>query len=195
MASTKIFEGFSLSHAAIIDPATGLDLTNGDVYGINSGTLSADSGSFDNTGDDFVLSSWLWFNFANVTVQAGYLPFALIALLSGTTITSSGTSPNEYFSQPLWNENSINQPTRAMLVRIPSKDSAGAIRDLDFILYKVQFQPFNFDGPSYKNGLKLNYAGKALMSSVDEKGGTLAERAIGRIVSRPANTTAIFGTV
>lgn len=193
MVSTKIFEGFSLSHAAILDPATGLDLTDGDIYGINSGTLSADTGSYDNTGDDFVLSTWLWFNYANVTVQAGYIPFKTIAILSGTTVTSSGTAPNDYFHQPLWDEDSINQPTRSMLIRVPSKDSAGAVRDLDFILFKVQFQPFNFDGPSYKNGLKLNYTGKALMSSTDEKGNALANRAIGRIVSRPAGTTSVFG--
>lgn len=193
MASTKIFEGFSLSHAAILDTTTGLDLTDGDIYGINSGSISADTGSYDNTGDDFVLSTWLWFNYATVTVQAGYVPFKTIAILSGSTVTSSGTAPNDYFTVPLWNENSINQPTRPMLIRVPSKDSAGAVRDLDFVLYKVQFQPFNFDGPSYKNGLKLNYTGKALMTDTDENGTSLSERSIGRIVSRPADTTSVFG--
>jgi hypothetical protein len=56
---------------------------------------------------------------------------------------------------------------------------------LDIILYSVQFNPIAFDGPSYKNGLVVNYSGKALMSSVDEKGAALAENAIGRIISKP----------
>jgi hypothetical protein len=73
-----------------------------------------------------------------------------------------------------------------MLIRTLSKDSAGINRTLDFILYRVQFQPFSFDGPSYHDGLKLNYEGRALLSSVDEAGNSLAERAIGRLVSRPS---------
>lgn len=193
MVSTKIFEGFSLSHAAILDTTTGLDLTDGDIYGIRSGSISTDTGSYDNTGDDAVLSTWFWWNYANVTVQAGYVPFKTMAILAGSTVTSSGTAPADYYSLPLWNEGALNQPTRPMLVRVPSKDSAGAIRTLDFVLFKVQFQPFSFDGPSYKNGLLLNYTGRALMTDTDENGTALSERAIGRLVSRPPNTTGIFG--
>ena len=73
-----------------------------------------------------------------------------------------------------------------MRIRVPAKDTNGVTRNLDFILYKVQFQPFSFDGPSYKDGLKLNYSGRALISSVDETGTSLTDRAIGRLVSRPS---------
>lgn len=181
--ATTIVEGFSLSHAAILDGSTGAEAA--DIYGVREASLDIDTDSYDNTGDDAVLSSWNWFNFATLTVQAGYVPFSVIALLSGATLTSSGSSPNDFYNLPLWNEGSLNQPTRPVLIRIPSKDSAGAIRNLDFVLYKVQFDPISFDGPTYKDGLLLNYGGKALMSSVDEAGVALTERAIGRLVSRP----------
>ena len=195
--STRIVEGFSLSHAAILDGTTGAEAVNGDIYGIREGSLEPDTDSYDNQGDDAILSSWFWFNFATITITAGYIPLDLIGLLTGQTITSSGASPNDYFSTPLWSDSSLNQPTRPMLVRVPSKDSAGAVRTLDFVLYKVQFEPFSFDGPSYKDGMLLNYSGKALPSTVDEKGATLttaggAPRSIGRIVSRPKDTTGFF---
>jgi len=184
--TSKIVEGFSLTHAAILDGTTGAEEVNGDIYGVRTGTIAADTGNYDNTGDDAVLSSWFWFNFATVTVQAGYVPFDTIALLAGATVTTSGTTPNDYFTLPLWEETSLNQPPRPMLIRVPAKDKDGNIRTLDFVLYKVQFGPFNFDGPAYKAGLLLNYTGRAVMSDKDEAGVTLAKKAIGRLLNRPA---------
>jgi hypothetical protein len=181
--ATPIVEGFSLSHTAILDGTTPAELA--DIYGVREASLDVDTDSFDNTGDDTILSTWSWFNFATLTVQSGYVPFSVIALLTGATLTSSGAAPNDYYNLPLWNENSLNQPTRPVLIRVPSKDSNGVVRKLDIILYKVQFEPISFDGPSYKDGLVLNYAGKALMASKDEVGTNLSERAIGRLVSRP----------
>jgi len=184
--TSKIVEGFSLSHAAILDGTTGAEAVDGDIYGVRTGTIAADTGNYDNTGDDAVLSSWFWFNFATVTVQAGYVPFATIALLAGATVTSSGTSPNDYFSLPLWEETSLNQPPRPMLIRVPARDKDGAVRTLDFVLYRVQFGPLNFDGPAYKSGLLLNYSGRAVMSDKDETGTAIPKRAIGRLLNRPA---------
>lgn len=185
-------EGFSISHAAILNGTTGIEETFGDIYGIRSGSLELDQDSYDNTGDDTILSTWYWANKVNVTVQGGYVPFQTLALISGSNITSSGTGVNQTFALPLWEENTMNTVPRPMLVRVPSKDATGAVRLLDFILYKVQFQPFSFDGPSYKEGLLLNYNGSALFSSTDEKGGPVldsktgaATRAIGRLLSRP----------
>lgn len=183
---TKIFEGFSLSHAAILDGATGLDQSWGDIYGIREGTITVQSQSYDNTGDDFVLSTWFWFDYGEITVQAGYVPFDVIANLSGATVTSSSYGSSEAYALPVWTATSLNQPTRPMRIRVPSKDSTGAIYNLDFILYKVQFEPFSFTGPSYKNGLLLSYSGRALISSVDEKGAALTTNAIGRLVATPS---------
>lgn len=184
-------EGFSLSHAAILDGTTGLEETFGDLYGIRSGSLELDQDSYDNTGDDAILSTWFWANRVNVTVQSGYVPFQTIALLSGSHIASSGTGTSETFSLPLWEERQMNTSPRPMLIRVPSKDKDGVIRTLDFILFKVQFQPFSFDGPSYKEGLLLNYSGTALFSDKDEKGDTVLDsvtgeptKAIGRLLSR-----------
>lgn len=184
--TSKTVEGFSLTHAAILDGTTGAEEVDGDIYGVRSGTIAIDTGSYDNTGDDAVLSSWVWFNFATVTVQSGYLPFATIALLAGSAITSSGSGANDYYSLPLYEETSLNQPPRPMLIRVPAKDKDGIIRTLDFVLYRVQFGPFSFDGPSYKNGLLLNYTGRAVMSDKDETGAPLTRRSIGRLINRPA---------
>lgn len=184
--TSKIVEGFSLTHAAILDGTTGAEETDGDIYGVRSGTIAADTGNYDNTGDDAVLSSWFWFNFATITVQAGYVPFDTIALLAGSTVTSSGTTPNDYYSMDLWPEDSLNQPPRPVLIRVPAKDKDGNTRTLDFVLYRVQFGPMNFDGPSYKSGLLLNYTGRAVMSDKDETGASLSKRAIGRMINRPA---------
>ena len=180
-APSTIIEGFSLSHAAILDGSTTAEVA--DIYGIREGTLDVDTDSFDNTGDNSVLSSWSWINFATVSIKSGYIPLSVIALLSGSTLVSSGSDATTSYSLPLWNEKSMNQPTRPMLIRVPSKDSKGVPRLFDIILYKVSFAPITFDGPTYKDGLALNYSGKALLSDVDETGTALTDRAVGRLVS------------
>jgi hypothetical protein len=184
--TSKVVEGFSLTHAAILDGTTGAEEVDGDIYGVRSGTLAVDTGSYDNTGDDFVLSSWFWFNFATVTIQAGYIPFSTVALLSGSAITSSGSGVSDYYSMPLWDETSLNTSPRPMLIRVPAKDKDGVVRTLDFVLFRVQFGPISFDGPTYKSGLLVNYTGRAVMSDKDETGAALTKKAIGRLVNRPA---------
>ena len=182
---TTIIEGFSISHAAILNGIAPV-AEAADIYGIREGTLDVDTDSYDNTGDDTVLSSWSWINFATVSIKAGYIPFEVIALLAGSTLTSSGTGATTQYSLPLWNYKSMNQPARPMLLRVPSKDSAGAVRVFDIVLYRVQFNPITFDGPTYKDGMAVNYGGKALMSDTDEAGVALTDRAVGRLVSTPA---------
>ena len=185
-------EGFSLSHAAILNGSTGIEEEFGDIYGINSGSMELDQDSFDNTGDDTILSTWYWANKVNLTIQAGYIPFETISLITGSVIKSSGSGANQSFEIPLWEENAMNTQPRPMLVRVPSKDKLGAVRVLDFILFKVQFQPISFDGPAYKEGLKVNYNGSALFSDTDEKGNPVLDsrtgepaKAVGRLISRP----------
>jgi hypothetical protein len=193
MASTRIFEGFSLSHAAILDGSTGAESAT--LYGCRNGTVATDSGNFENTGDDIVLSEWFWINFANVTVEEGFIPFDTVALITGTTVSSSGSAPNDYYSVPLWTLASMNTVTRPMAIRCPAKDSAGSLYTLDFVLYKVQFMPFNFTGPSYKNGLTFSVNGRALMSLVDEVNTSLPvgyPRSIGRLIAEPGTKTGAF---
>ena len=76
-----------------------------------------------------------------------------------------------------------------MIIRMPSKDHLGAVRYLDIGLYSVSFAPITFDGPQYKDGLKVNYNGQALMSTVDELGATFADskKRIAKLISRPVS--------
>jgi hypothetical protein len=194
------FEGFSLSHAAILNGTTGAE--GATVYGVRNGTISTDQGNFENTGDDVVLSEHFWINFANVTIEEGYIPFSTIAYITGTNVTSSGIAGADYYAIPLWTLASMNQVTQPLAIRVPAKDAGGQIRTLDFVLYRVQFQPFNFTGPSYKTGLTCSIAGRALFSTVNEVGQSLpasyggtsgsAGNAIGRLVSLPGTETGSF---
>lgn len=181
--ASPIVEAFSISHAAILDGTTGAEVS--DIYGVREGTVSISSQSYNNTGDDGILSVWNWFELATVTVASGFIGFDMVSLITGAAITSSGTAPNDYWNLPLWNESSLNQPSRPVLLRSPSKTSTGTVRNLDFVLYKCQFQPISFDGPTYKNGLSATWTAQAVMSSVDEKGTALTDRAVGRLVSHP----------
>lgn len=187
------FEGFSLSHAAILSGTTGAEVST--IYGVRNGTISTDQGNFENTGDDIVLSEHFWINFANVTIEEGFIPFSTIALITGTTVSSSGASPNDYYALPLWTLNSMNQPTQPLAIRVPAKDAGGQIKTLDFVLYRVQFQPFNFTGPSYKTGLSVSIAGRALFSTTNEIGVALPSsypQSIGRLVAWPGNQAGAF---
>lgn len=187
------FEGFSLSHAAILSGSTGAETAT--VYAVRNGTISTDQGNFENTGDDVVLSEHFWINFANVTIEEGFIPFSTIALITGTTVSSSGAAGADYYAIPLWTLSSMNQPTQPLAIRVPSKDAGGQIRTLDFVLYRVQFQPFNFTGPSYKTGLSCSIAGRALFSTIDERGNALPAtypQSIGRLVSSPGTLTGAF---
>jgi hypothetical protein len=176
------FEGFSLSHAAILSGTTGAEAST--VYGVNNGTISTDQGNFENTGDDVVLSEHFWINFANVTIQEGFIPFSTIALITGTNVSSSGAAGADFYAIPLWTIASMNQPTFPMAIRVPAKDTLGQIRTLDFVLYTVQFQPFNFTGPSYKTGLSCSIAGRALFSSTNETGGAIGAQSGGKQIGR-----------
>jgi len=306
--STRILEGFSVSHAAILDgvsPAFAGDnddpqsLTLAtDLYGVKEASLEADISDFDNEGDDSVLSTWYWLNYANVSVTMGYVPLDAISAITGetvrstadavapvlTSITRNGSSTSELiltFSEELaavatgaaqtallagitfaggagksgsptiviagkvvtlagltgvtdsatvqyakpaeasrlkdaagnevanfgplsvgyrasarstdedvheiniWTESALNQPTRPLLLQLPAKDSDGVPRRLYIVLYRVQFAPLSFQGPSYKEGLMVDYSGKALISTKDETGTDLPSgvRAIGKLVS------------
>lgn len=191
--ASPVVEAFSLSHVAILNPLTGLDDLgeDGDIYTVNSATIELDSDSFDNVGDDLIRSTWNWGNRGNLSVQAGYISFRNISYIFGLPITSSGSGTTQTFSMLAWERRSMNPRPVPVLIRMPSKDKDGVQRNLDIILFKVQFGPITFDGPAYKDGLKINYTAQALYSDKDEKGNAIivngvATEAIGRIFSGPA---------
>lgn len=174
---TPVAEAFSVSHAQILSGAkTFLEalaeaapLTE-DIYGVNEASLEPDMDSYTNEGDDAILSTWDWLNKADVTVQAGYMSFPLIAELTGQTISSTTAGGKTTFGLDLWHEDSMNVAPKPMIIKMPSKDKHGNRADFVIGLYKVSFKPIQFDGPAYKDGLKINYDGSALFSDVDENG-------------------------
>jgi hypothetical protein len=190
---TARVEAFSLTHAQILDgtktfleealaATTAEDL---DIYGVNDASLTPNIDNYENEGDDAVLSRWTWLNYAEMAVQAGYLSFPLIANLTGQSISSAGSGNAKVFELDLWHEDSVNVAPRPMLIKMPSKDEDGLIRTLTIGLYKVSFDPITFDGPKYKDGLKVNYNGTALKSGKDEKGQPFADgrKRVGRLIS------------
>ena len=187
-----VFEGFSLWDEQGVDGGTtvaaAVSTQDLDVYGVEQASLDPDSDSFENTGDDVVLSEWNWLNKAGIEVRSGYVSFPLIATLTGRAITSSGSGDSQLFSMDLWHEDDFNVAPKPMLVRMPSKDKSGAVRILDIGLYKVSFKPMTFDGPAYKDGLKISYAGTALMSDEDELGVAHVDgkKRVGKLISKGA---------
>lgn len=195
MPPSTIVEAFSLSHVQILDGLTAFaDVTTGstawgDVYGVNDASLDPDTDSYDNEGDDVVRSTWNWLNKAELAVQAGYVSFALIANMTGRTISSTGSGDSIVYGIDLWHEDDFNVPRKPMIIRMPSKDHLGAVRYLDIGLYTVSFAPITFDGPQYKDGLKVNYNGQALVSTVDELGAAFSDGKgrVGKLISRPVS--------
>lgn len=192
MAFGTNVEGFSVSHAQILDGtqtfkealATAV-LAGLDVYGVKESSLSPDLGSFDNEGDNQIMSTWNWFNKADLHIQSGYVSFALIAKLTGQTISSSTTGGKTTMELDLWHEDDMNVPPRPAIIKIPSKDDQGNAADFVIGLYKVNFKPVQFDGPVYRDGLKVNYDGTAIMSGYDEKGVAFADgkKRVGRLLA------------
>lgn len=297
----NIVEAFSVSHAQVLNGSqTWLDAIaaaaaeSDDIYGVNEASLDIDDDDYDNEGDDAVLSTWAWFNYADISVQAGYLSFPLMANMTGRPVeqinpgaavsevqtlsafvgASGGTYKLTYAgqttaaiaynaiasaiqtalealpnvgtgdivvsggpasttpvvftfsndkagtSQPkividktavtgltsggvitettqghpatgaataidLYHEDSFNVQPKPMLVVMPSKDNLGVPCRLLIGLYRVNFRPISFEGPAYKDGLKVNYNGRAVMSSVDELGNPFPDgkKRCGKILS------------
>lgn len=192
MAFSPIIESFSLSHAEVLDGSTTfLDAyaaTAGqdyDIYGVNEASLEPDTDEFENEGDDVVLSSWAWLNFAELEVQGGYMSFPLIAKLTGQTVSSGTVSTKQVYGLDLWHEDAMNVAPKPVIVRMPAKDHLGVAGNFVIGLYKVQFKPITFEGPAYKDGLKVNYSGKALYSAADEVGAAFADgkKRVGRLLA------------
>lgn len=171
-------EAFSLKYARITDRETSfLDAiaetlidSSMEFYGVNESSVEPDADSYQNEGNDAILSVWNWLNGAAVTVQAGYISFPLMAKMTGRPVVSTLSGEKQTLQTDLWHEDSFNVPPFPMIIHMPAKDADGNPLGLYFGLYKVQFAPITFDGPAYKDGLKVNYAGTAMLSDRDETG-------------------------
>lgn len=191
-APTPIFEAFSISHAQVLDGATSFiasafaaydeDL---DIYGVADGSLEPDTDSYDNEGDDVVLSTWDWLNKATIACQAGYISLPVLATITGRAITTTGTGANTAHAFDLWHEDDFSTTARPMILKCPSRDSRKVARDLVIGLYSVSFGALTFDGPAFKDGLKANYNGTANFSLYDEMGVAFVDgkKRVGRLIS------------
>lgn len=188
---TKIIEAFSISHAAILTGtldigSAGAEETYGDIPGVDTGTVTTTVGTYKNTGDDVVKSVWKYIEDAELSIRGGYISFDLMNLLTGAAISSSGSGDNLRWDLPFWEKKWNNLAPKPVLIKCPSKDSNGVVRDFYIVLYKVYFGDFSIEGIGYKDGIKISYNGTAVMSSVNEAGVTLARESIGRFVSMKA---------
>jgi hypothetical protein len=195
MPPRTTIEAFSITHAQVMDGATAFRaLTTSaasddlDIYGVDQGNVDPDVGEATNPGDDVELGYWSWINHATINVRAGYMSFPLLSTLTGAPISSSGSGASILYDIDLWSETGVNLPPKPLLLRMPSKDKDGAVRTFDIGLYKVTFQPVTFDGPQYKEGLKVSYRGRATYSANDETGTPFPDgkKRIARLVSRAA---------
>jgi hypothetical protein len=191
-APMKIFEGFSISHAAVLDGTQTFVEANyapydedWDVYGVGDGSLDPDSDSFDNEGDDVILSTWDWLNKAGVALQSGYISLPVLSTITTRAITTTGAGADTVHAMDIWHEDDPGAPARALIMRCPSRDVKGAARDLIIGLYRVTFGALTFDGPAYKDGLKVNLNGTANYSLYDEKGVAFADgkKRVARLIS------------
>lgn len=187
-----ITEGFSLARCAVLG-VTGSETGGGQLYAAQSITLTPDVTSSDLTEDDDLTGSWIVLNKAALIVTQGFMSWAVIAQLNGTSVASSGTAPNDYYGLPLWTQYQHNKPSVSMAFRSAARNTVGAPRTLDFLLYKVQLSVLNFTGMVYKQGLGVSYAGTVLYSLTDEAGNALAQQEIGRFLTRPGQVTGAFG--
>lgn len=135
-------------------------------------------------GTSYVLT---WSNSkAGTPVQVSVNPAALTggtATLTNTAVGRPATLSS--VGLDLWHEDSMNTPSRPMILKMPSKDHLGAVRTLTIGLYKCSFKPITFDGPAYKDGLKVNYNATALMADSDELGVPFPDgkKRVGRLIS------------
>jgi hypothetical protein len=203
-----VFEGFSLSRCSVLGSGTYNDGTYGggtyggpggteasQLYGAQSISIVPSVTSSDMKADDDEIGVWFYMNKAAITVVNGFMSWNTISLLSGVSISSTGTSPNDYYGLPLWTQYQHNRPTVSMAFRMMAKNSLSTARTLDFVLYRVQLSVTDYTGVAYKQGLGVSYSGTVLFSSVDEAGNALSGPQIGRIVSSPGVLTGAIGPV
>jgi hypothetical protein len=186
-------EGFSISHAAIIEYNTITDLfEEEDIYGVRSGTIEARIESTEETSNDQLVNVWNSINGIDINIESGYLSLAMMQRFTGSSRFIDGLYPESAdMALDLWTPNNMNPGFVSMVVRIPARDSSGVFRSLEFVFYRVKLKPYSFDTASYKDGLTASYQAIAFLSSTDENGLPLVpddpagpvRRAYGRLVS------------
>jgi hypothetical protein len=191
-APTAIFEAFSISHAQVLDGTTSFLETafaaydeDLDIYGVADGSLEPDTDSYDNEGDDVVMSTWEWLNKATIALQSGYMSLPLYSSITGRPVVTTGTGAATTHAMDMWHEDDMGAAGKPVILKCPSRDSKRNARDLVIGLYAVSFGAITFDGPAFKDGLKVNWNGTANFSNYDEMGVAFVDgkKRVGRLIS------------
>jgi hypothetical protein len=182
--SHLLAEGFSITHAGVLLP--GLTQQQGKLYAVRSAQISPQWVTTVTQMDDQVVNVWNAPGSVQVTIQGGFMPWGVLADIMGTSVTSSGLTPLDYYALPLFQQKVSAQ--LPLVIRASARDAAGNQRQIQFVAYAAQFGSIAFDGPVYKNGLTVSYTVTLLLSSQDETGQVLPDRAYGRVMSMPPNT-------
>lgn len=165
-------EGFSISHAAILDgETTAEEAAKRDFYGVQSASVSANEESFEEVSNDIVIGSWNSISSINIEVSSGFMSLSIFDRFS--------FEDKKPLSLDLWNPSAINPAHVPILFRIPSRNQNGVYFNFDIVLFNVKLKPYSLDSLSYKEGLKVSYKGQAFLSDVDEVGNVLPFRSFG----------------
>lgn len=167
---------FTLSYGGQTTAALPFNVTSAAVTAALTALATVGTGNVTSTGGPAPADIVVTFN--GVFAGRALLPLTMdkanltgAAAGAGVTQTKQGSPALKGgVSMDLWHEDSMNQPAMPMIVKMPSKLSTGEPADFVFGLNKVSFKPIAFDGPAYKDGLKVNYNGTALASTTDELG-------------------------
>lgn len=183
----QVIEGFGLTQVLVLDGSTSFETATAAnsyvLHGGRSASVTLNTASVDNTGEDTIMSTWNSVDNATITIESGYLSLPAYSFIYGETINSTGASPNEMYDFDPWTEDSINAVGRPVLLVMRSKNLSKTIYpSLKLGLYSVEFQPIKFTGPQYRNVLAVNMEGKAGMSTIDELGATMAKKSCVKVL-------------
>lgn len=173
-------EGFSISEAVLLDPDTGLPLEDGLLYGVKSGEITPEIDSWDDVSNDTYVDAWSEVKYLNVSISMSHLPVRALSLMTGSELDIPDITQ---YQMELFERSWGGQSFHPMKITIPARDADGNNRVLYYLLYRVKFYDFDFMEASYKEGLPINFQGKAFISSVDEAGAALSQPSFGRLIS------------
>lgn len=165
-------EGFSITHAAILDGETSADeAAKRDFYGVQSASVSANAESYEEKSNDIVIGTWNDISSIEIEVNSGFMSLSIFDRFS-----IEDTKP---LLLDLWNPSAINPVHVPILFRIPSRNQNGVYFNFDIVLFNVKLKPYSIDSLSYKEGLRVSYKGQAFLSDVNEVGEPLGTRSFG----------------
>lgn len=176
--------------AGVIAPGTGAVSA---LAGIRSAAITLNQQQYTMAGNDAEQGAWTDITDITVAVEEGFLPFQTAAAILGYS-AAADASGNQASLPYMVMAQSQSSPVPVVL-RSFAQDHFGNYRTTDIILYAVTFTSFAPSGTaSYKEGMAVTWAGRAVRSFTDENGAALppgATPAFGRVQSQPGTSYAL----